>query len=105
MSGQTAASEPGDDSLAGNYNNYIIDGTLYLVARGKLWRRTGQTQNPRVIAQADAVGSGDGWLLTVHTDGPVIELQHHVAGIVDRLVACEWTDWCYVTFEEVETLW
>lgn len=94
-----------DDTMAGNFPTYIIDGTLYIVARDRLWRRTGQTHNPRVIALADAVGSGDGALLTVHTDGATVLLQHHIAGIEERLYAGERTDWCYVTFEEVETLW
>jgi hypothetical protein len=92
------------DSLADNYRSYIIDGDLYMVARGKLWKRTGQTHNPRAIALADAAGSGDGELLTVHTDGPVVLLQHHIAGIEERLYATERTDWCYVTFEEMDRL-
>jgi len=94
---------PGD-SLADNYRSYIIDGQLYTVARGKLWRRTGQTHNPRVIALADAVGSGDGELLTVHADGPTVLLQHHIAGIEKRLYATERTDWCYVTYEEIDRI-
>jgi len=96
---------PGDASLADNYRSYILDDHLYMVARGKLWRRTGQTHNPRTIALADAVGGGDGELLTVHTEGPTVLLQHHIAGIEQRLYATERTDWCYVTFEEVESVW
>ncbi len=93
------------DSLGENHATYIIDDDVYVVARGKLWRRTGQTHNPRTIALADAVGSGDGELLTVHIDDGLVLLQHHIAGIEERLAPRVRTDWCYVTFEEVETLW
>lgn len=92
-----------DDALLDTNNSYMIDGEMYLVFRSRLWKRTGKTHNPRVIAQADAVGSRDGGaLLTVHADGKSIKLQHHMAGVEERLCADERTDWCYVTFEECD---
>lgn len=84
-------------------NAYRIDGDIHVVYDGRLWRRTGQTRNPRVIAGADAVG-WEGELLTVHTDGAIILLQHKHAGIEHRIYAGLRTRWCFVTFEEVETL-
>lgn len=96
---------PEDDSpsLADRMNFYIIDGALYVVFRDRLWRRTGQTYNPRVIAQVDAVG-WEGELLTVHSDGKTIDLQHHMAGIELTLDAAERTRYCFVTFEEVDSI-
>lgn len=83
---------------------YILNDEVYVVYRNCLWRRTGQTRNPRVIAQADAVAS-DGELLTVHTDGALVELQHHIAGIEERLVASELIEPpSYATFEEVDSV-
>lgn len=93
------------DALADSHATYIVDGEVYIVARGKLWRRTGQTRNPRVMALADAVSSHDGELLTVHFDDGLVLLQHHIAGIEERFDASQRTDYTHVTFEEVETVW
>lgn len=83
--------------------SYRIDGEIYIVYRGQLWRRTGQTHNPRVMGQADAV-AWNGELLRVSSDGPTIILQHHMAGVEHRIYASQRTTWCFVTFEEVDQL-
>lgn len=90
-----------DRTLLGQNRGYWIDDKLYVVYRNRLWKRTGQTYNPRVVALADAVG-WNGELLTVHTEGPRILLQHHVAGIELELWAGTLTEWCFVTFDEVD---
>ncbi len=89
-------------TLLGSNRSYVLEGEIHLIYDGRLWRRTGQTQNPRVIALNDAVGwHGD--LLTVHTEGAMILLQHKHAGIQHRIYAGDRTRWSFVTFEEVET--
>lgn len=90
-------------ALLDGHRGYILDGELYLVYGGRLWRRTGQTHNPRVMALADRVG-WEGDLLSVHTDGPIVQLQHRHAGIEHRIYAGDRTKYSFVTFEEVDSL-
>jgi hypothetical protein len=89
-----------EPSLMDGCQTYLIDGTIHVVFRDRLWRRTGQTHNPRVIAGADAV-AWEGALLNVVPDGKTVILQHHQAGIRHRIPASARTKWCFVTFEEV----
>lgn len=90
-------------SILGSNNAYKLDGTIHVVYDDRLWRRTGQTHNPREIALSDGV-AWEGHILTVHIDDGLIQLQHRHAGIQHELVPHERTRWCYVTFEEVSTL-
>lgn len=85
---------------------YEIGGELYVVdpSRELLFRYEGRTRNPREIALHDAAVY-DGQLDTVHTDGKMIILQHHVAGIEKRLFAGEWLDEPVAVFSEEDQLY
>lgn len=88
--------------LVDNLPSYEIDGDLYVISHEQLWRRTGTTQNPRIMALADAIGSSDGELLTVHIQDETIVLQHQIAGTKKQLRADEQTPWEHPTFKRVE---
>lgn len=82
-----------------------IAGDIYLFHPGRelIYRYKGRTINPRVIALHDAVAYDDA-LLTAHTDGGLIELQHYMAGVEEMLVASELLDEPVGYFEEVQQL-
>lgn len=83
----------------------VIDGDLIVFdpGRERVFRYLGRTTNPRVLAAHDAAVVNGG-LLTVHPDGVTIELQHHVAGIEERMLAFEWPDEPVAYFDEVDQL-
>jgi hypothetical protein len=89
-------------------NRYTIDGEEFAVFRDRLYRKTGETRNPRVIATADCVLNSeckDAWqneLLQVGYHGANVQLYHYRGGEVATFPASEWRETAYETFEEVE---
>lgn len=91
-------------SLFGNYGVFRICGNLYIAevvdnARVRLWRRTGKTTNPRVIALAGGAMIGE-TMHTVHIEDGLVLLQHWNGGIMHRFAPAEQAP-TTVTFERV----
>lgn len=69
----------------------------------RFWKRTGQTENPRVVASADAA-SVDGVIHTVHVEDGLVLLQHWNGGIMRRYSGTDRIKPAAVTFERVDPL-
>ena len=72
---------------------YVENGEVYATetvdnGHARLWKRTGQTHNPRVVALADGA-TYDGWMHTVHLEDGLVLLQHWNAGIQHRFHGTE----------------
>jgi hypothetical protein len=93
-----------------NYTTHIVAGEIVAVRengdrRPSLFRRTGETNNVRAIASADAVTApGYDGLLDVIVEDRRIILQEPYAGIIDRYTGEEFVDTAFVTFEQVEAI-
>jgi hypothetical protein len=88
---------------------YDIDDETYAVYRDRLYRKTGETTNPRVLHLADRVRGLDcheayeNQLLSANADGDgTIFVSHHRAGTLNIYSPSEWTDMTYEMYEEVE---
>lgn len=93
-----------------NFTVHTHDGEIFAVRqngdrRPSLFRRTGETNNPRAIASADAVTApGNGNLLDVFVEDGLVVLQDPWAGIQARYAGEEFVDTAFVTFEKVEAI-
>jgi hypothetical protein len=93
-----------------NFTAHLHDGEIFAVRqngdrRPSLFRRTGETNNARAIASADAVTApGYDGLLDVIVDDRRIILQEPYAGIIDRYSGEEFVDTAFVTFEKVDAI-
>lgn len=91
-----------------NYRLYHQDGEVYAVRDNvetdpELFRRTGQTENIRTVAAADAVIHDDLLLDVVVEDGRVI-LQDPWSGVKERFYPPEWLEPSLATFERVDPI-
>jgi hypothetical protein len=82
------------------YKSYEVDGEWFAVFGDKLWSFVGRTANARTLATVDGV-AWNGALLTVHTDGGLIQLQHPIGGVEETFVGSDWLDESVPMYEEV----
>lgn len=89
-------------------NKYEIDGDTYVVYRDRLYRKTGETTNPRTLHLADRVRGLDcheayeDQLLSANVVEGLIYVSHHRAGTLNIYSPSNWTDMTYEMYEEAE---